>query len=121
MFDQLFGGRHHKTTKVVCLADLKEGEHATILSVEGSDGDRGRLCALGLTPGTDIEVTHNGSGQCTMVVRGCTVVLGSELFAHIRCRSNGAEGRRKAFAAGHEQETRRSAAVSAAGACVEVI
>ncbi len=37
---------------------------------------RGRLCALGLTPGTTVEVCSGGPGPCLLKVRGCSVAIG---------------------------------------------
>ncbi len=37
---------------------------------------RGRLCALGLTPGTTVEMCSCGPGPCVLKVRGTSVCIG---------------------------------------------
>ncbi len=44
---------------------------------------RGRLCAMGLTPGTEIEVFANCGGPCCLKVRGSSLTLGHGLAGSI--------------------------------------
>ncbi|MDQ7830436.1 MAG: FeoA family protein [Desulfovibrionaceae bacterium] len=44
---------------------------------------RGRLCAMGLTPGTEIEVFANCGGPCCLKVRGSSLTLGHGLARSI--------------------------------------
>jgi ferrous iron transport protein A len=61
------------------LADLKKGEHAYFLSVQGGRGILGRLTSLGFTPGVEIEMIQNyGHGPIVVFVRGTRVALGRQ-------------------------------------------
>lgn len=44
---------------------------------------RGRLCSMGLTPGTEIEVFANCGGPCCLKVRGASLTLGHGLAGNI--------------------------------------
>ncbi len=44
---------------------------------------RGRLCALGLTPGTMVEVCSGGPGPCLLKVRGSSVAIGQGMASSI--------------------------------------
>lgn len=46
---------------------------------------RGRLCALGLTPGTEVEVCSFNGGPCNVKVRDCCVVLGQGMADQVLC------------------------------------
>jgi len=52
---------------------------------------RGRLCAMGLTPGTEIEVFANCGGPCCLKVRGTSLTLGQGLARNIFARVVGAK------------------------------
>ena len=52
---------------------------------------RGRLCAMGLTPGTEIEVFANCGGPCCLKVRGASLTLGHGLAGNIFARIVGAD------------------------------
>ncbi|WP_082140057.1 FeoA family protein [Desulfovibrio sp. TomC] len=40
---------------------------------------RGRLCAMGITPGTVVEITSGCGGPVCLRARGCCVTLGNGL------------------------------------------
>lgn len=44
-----------------------------------------RLCALGLTPGTVIQVLDSGRGLMRLMVRGCALVLDCSLARLVTC------------------------------------
>ena len=44
-----------------------------------------RLCALGLTPGTLVQVMDSGRGLVRLMVRGCSLVLDCALACTITC------------------------------------
>ncbi len=46
---------------------------------------RGRLCALGLTPGTFVEVCSGGPGPCLLKVRGSNLALGNGMARRVLC------------------------------------
>ncbi|MGE4558036.1 MAG: ferrous iron transport protein A [Desulfovibrionaceae bacterium] len=54
-------------------------------------GRRGRLrvCALGLTPGTEVEIVANGPGPLRVRVRGSDLVLGQQLACKILAQPAG--------------------------------
>lgn len=56
--------------------------HGTRVKVEDLDGcrqARSKLYAMGLTPGTELEVVQSGPGPCRLRVRGTDLVLGHGL------------------------------------------
>ena len=44
---------------------------------------RGRLCALGLTPGTVVEICSRNGGPCNLKVRGTSVSIGGGLAGRV--------------------------------------
>lgn len=62
-----------------------KGSLVRIQSLEGCPKSRCRLCAMGLTPGTVVEVRSNGHGPCRLKVRGTDVVLGRNLSLKVFC------------------------------------
>ncbi|THB64326.1 MAG: ferrous iron transport protein A [Desulfovibrio sp.] len=44
---------------------------------------RCRMCAMGLTPGTEVEVLSNGMGPCRLRVRGTDVALGRGMSTRV--------------------------------------
>lgn len=66
------------------LTMVDEGARATMRSVEGGRQIRGRLAALGLLPGTELEVIQNsGHGPFVIAVRGSRIVIGRGMAARI--------------------------------------
>jgi len=56
---------------------VHEGNRAVLRSVGGGRQMRGRLAALGLLPGTELEVIQNsGHGPFVVSVRGSRIVIG---------------------------------------------
>ena len=49
-----------------------------------------RLCAMGLTPGTVVEVEDITCGPCRVRVRGATLVIGKGMAGKIICYPEGA-------------------------------
>lgn len=59
------------------LTGMREGGVATLKAVNGGRQVRTRLAALGLLPGTEIEVIQNsGKGPFVVSVRGSRIVIG---------------------------------------------
>ena len=59
------------------LTMVAEGRTARLREVRGGHGVRGRLAAMGLVPGSEIEVLRNsGTGPFVVVVRNSRIVLG---------------------------------------------
>jgi Fe2+ transport system protein FeoA len=66
------------------LTMLKEGARAVLRSIGGGRQMRGRLAALGLLPGTELEVVQNsGKGPFIVSVRGSRIVIGRGMAARI--------------------------------------
>jgi ferrous iron transport protein A len=66
------------------LTMVTEGARAVLRSIEGGRQMRGRLAALGLLPGTELEVVQNsGNGPFVVAVRGSRIVIGRGMAARI--------------------------------------
>ena len=66
------------------LTMVHEGARAILRSIEGGRQMRGRLAALGLLPGTELEVIQNsGKGPFIVGVRGSRIVIGRGMAARI--------------------------------------
>jgi Fe2+ transport system protein FeoA len=65
--------------KMMPLADLKKGEHATLLEIHMEKSVASRLGTLGFTPGVEIEMAQNyGHGPLVVALRGTRVALGRQ-------------------------------------------
>lgn len=64
------------TTSFRPLPGFPAGVKVRVVRLEGNNGVRSRLCALGLTPGTEVELVAVGRGPCRLKVRGSDLVLG---------------------------------------------
>ena len=66
------------------LSMVQTGGRATLLSISGGRQLRGRLAALGLLPGTLLEVVQNsGHGPFIVGVRGSRIVIGRGMASRI--------------------------------------
>lgn len=66
------------------LTMIREGNRAVLRSIDGGRQMRGRLAALGLLPGTELEVVQNsGKGPFIVAVRGSRIVIGRGMAARI--------------------------------------
>ena len=66
------------------LTMVHEGDRAVLKAVRGGHRMRGRLAALGLLPGTELEVIQNsGRGPFVVAVRGSRIVIGRGMAANI--------------------------------------
>ncbi len=66
------------------LTQVSEGTRAVLRSIEGGRQLRGRLAALGLLPGSELEVIQNsGHGPFVVSVKGSRVVIGRGMAARI--------------------------------------
>jgi ferrous iron transport protein A len=61
------------------LTSYPKGSKVTIKNYCAGQQARCRLCAMGLTPGTLVEVASGGSGPCRLRVRGADMILGQGL------------------------------------------
>ena len=66
------------------LTDIKEGLKANLRSISGGRQLRTRLAALGLLPGTEIEVIQNsGKGPFVVSVKGSRIVIGRGMASRV--------------------------------------
>ena len=66
------------------LSMVNEGHTAVLRDIEGGRQLKGRLAALGLLPGTELEVIQNsGHGPFVVSVRGSRIVIGRGMAAKI--------------------------------------
>jgi len=69
---------------IMPLTMVREGMKAVLLSIEGGRQLRSRLAALGLLPGTELEVIQNsGQGPFVIGVKGSRIVIGRGMAARI--------------------------------------
>jgi len=69
---------------IMPLTMIREGKKAVLLSIEGGRQLRARLAALGLMPGTELEVIQNsGQGPFVVAVKGSRIVIGRGMAARI--------------------------------------
>ncbi len=70
------------------LSSIKEGVRAKLQTIRGGRELRTRLAALGLLPGTEIEVIQNsGKGPFVVSVRGSRIVIGRGMAAQVEVES----------------------------------
>ena len=66
------------------LSMIREGTFAILRSIDGGRQIRGRLAALGLLPGTELEVVQNsGHGPFVVSVRGSRIIIGRGMASRI--------------------------------------
>ncbi|MEW5772289.1 MAG: FeoA family protein [Thermodesulfobacteriota bacterium] len=68
------------------LCEFPSGTAVTVAAIDGGACARGRLCAMGLTPGSRVVVNSNGCGACSVRVRDTTVTLGRGLAGKVLAR-----------------------------------
>ena len=66
------------------LSMISEGKRAILKKIGGGRQLRGRLAALGLLPGTELEVVQNsGHGPFVVAVKGSRIVIGRGMASRI--------------------------------------
>jgi len=66
------------------LTMVLEGKKAVLRSIDGGRQIKGRLAALGLFPGIELEVIQNsGHGPFVIAVKGSRIVIGRGMAAKI--------------------------------------
>jgi ferrous iron transport protein A len=66
------------------LSMVSEGKRAILKKITGGRQLRGRLAALGLLPGTELEVIQNsGHGPFVVAVKGSRIVIGRGMASRI--------------------------------------
>ena len=78
------GGPPPLVVKTRPITELATGDRARLASIQAPRAERHRLSAMGLTPGTDIEIIHTARGGAVLVgVKDTRVMLGRALAAKI--------------------------------------
>jgi Fe2+ transport system protein FeoA len=66
------------------LSMLSEGKRAILKKIAGGRQLRGRLAALGLLPGTELEgIQNSGQGPFVVSVKGSRIVIGRGMASRI--------------------------------------
>ena len=66
------------------LTIVPEGRRVRLVAVDAGHGLQGRLAALGLVPGVEIEVLRNSRpGPFLIAVKGCRLMLGRRMARKI--------------------------------------
>lgn len=66
------------------LSSLSEGRRAVLKKIAGGRQLRGRLAAMGLLPGAELEVIQNsGHGPFVVSVKGSRIVIGRGMASRI--------------------------------------
>jgi Fe2+ transport system protein FeoA len=69
--------RLNRSGHAVSLATLTDGARARFVKVQAETAFRTRLVAMGLRPGTELRMVHNGGrGPFVLAVDGSRIVLG---------------------------------------------
>ncbi|MFW5836420.1 MAG: FeoA family protein [Desulfovibrionaceae bacterium] len=71
------------------LTEFPPGARAVISQLCAGHRGRCRVCALGLTPGTEVEIRSSGHGPLKIRVRGSDIVLGHQLASKILAQPAG--------------------------------
>lgn len=67
------------------LGNVAKGKRVRFLAAEGGRALQGRLAAMGLVPGAEIEVIQNeGSGPIILCLRGSRIALGRGMACKIQ-------------------------------------
>lgn len=72
--------------KLIPLTSVPVGRKVRVMLVEGGRAVRGRLCAMGLTPGTSAEIVANSGGPLVLAVLGCRVMIGRGMACRVMVR-----------------------------------
>lgn len=68
------------------LSSFPPGSRVRVESLCDCPSARGRLCALGITPGTEVEITSGCGGPVCLRARGASVTLGHGLATKVMGR-----------------------------------
>lgn len=72
------------TPRAMPLARVQPGIRVRFLGIDTGRRLQARLAAMGLTPGVDLEVVHNGRrGPFIIAVKGMRLILGRGMAFHI--------------------------------------
>ena len=67
------------------LTMAREGQRVIVNAIDGGHQLRSRLAALGLLPGTELEIVQNsGHGPFVVRVKSCRLVIGRGMASRIQ-------------------------------------
>ena len=69
------------------LTAVEVGQRVRVTRVDGGRAMRGRLCAMGLTPGTSVSVVADGGGPVVLDVLGGRVMIGRGMARQVMVRT----------------------------------
>ena len=72
--------------RLIPLTTVGVGRRVRVVRVEGGEGLRARLCAMGLTPGTPVEVRCDSGGPVVLDVLGSRLMIGRGMAGKILVR-----------------------------------
>lgn len=78
--------RHDQANVAVPLSSVPCGRRVRVISIDGGQSLRGRLCALGLTPGTPVQVVCDGGGPVVLEVLGSRLIVGRGMASQVLVR-----------------------------------
>ena len=66
------------------LADVETGTSVLISTIQGGRGLVGRLCSMGLVPGTEVKIVGGRRGGPVIVgLRGCRIAIGCGMASKV--------------------------------------
>ena len=84
--DNRLSGRGHDARQgELTLGSAPRGCRLRVTRLCSGPRENCRLCALGLTPGTQVQVLSCGGGASRLLVRGCNLVLDPGLAQLVAC------------------------------------
>jgi len=72
--------------QMIPLTSARPGQTVRVTRVDGGQALRGRLCSMGLTPGTPVEVVTDNGGPVVLRVLGSRVMIGYGMASQIMVR-----------------------------------
>ncbi len=72
---------------IMMMSDLREGQLARIVAIEGGKGFRQKLFLRGISEGSFVKVLSNGQGPVLLEINRSTIALGAGMAAKIRVMS----------------------------------
>ncbi len=68
------------------LTQCRPGTRVRVCEIGGDKGLKGRLCALGLIPGTPVDILSAGQGPILIKVLGSRLVIGHKMAEKVLVR-----------------------------------
>ena len=78
---------HPFKPQLIPLSEARQGQRIRVSQVDGGQGLRARLCAMGLTQGCTAEVMSCCDGPVILSVMGSRLVVGSGMACKIQVKT----------------------------------